>query len=769
MTSKNSFFKLLREHAKQSLWLIALASLVSFFIFPVVTAVMTDSLLNAKTLADQARLSDGLLTVEMCRDIASRELIENFYSLIAPNGPVMFFFLTMGAIVCGLSGFSYLFSRKKTDFYHCLPVKRETLFAVSYIGGILYIAVPYLIGLTASGLLVQIKAISYGFSWGTLFADFFQGMSFFILTYSTVVAAAVLTGNIVVSLLGTFFFFFWGPFMVFVLEEYCRVYFSSFYCMEGWMAKLSYEGLSPLLFHLNSATNELGFRSFIALAVGGIIGAVSLFLYKKRPSEAAGWAMSFRVSQPIIKIAVMVPSALGVSLFFYGMRGRGFWPIFGLVCGLLISGCIVEMIYHFDVKKAFWGWKGTSVGALISLVIFCLFLFDLAGYDTYLPKKERVESVGISSYLLYNHLESDRTELEAVRNSNGTLFVNEEMPEEYEVMQMMRITDPEAIEAVLKMAEEGIRHTDENGEDDRITPVSYSLQEGVAADTETIEIPEEWEQEYTQVVIQYHMKDGTSVTRRYFLDLLDVREMVDQLYNSEDFKKESYPVLNMEGSEIVGANFRVFGRYSHVDIDEEKLPELLAAYQEEFSTLTMDERRTEAPLGYIQFKTQKMQDTIDLLRKEKGDYTRFNDLAYYPVYESFEKTVSLLREAGVEMADSLMSDTVERIVMRDTNSLSESESFTPYSENGISLYRVNDSIWLEITDPEKIKQILDCAGSSEDPLYQEKRDTSLYIEVYGDIDTEGETDTGSAENIITSELSFRKGKIPAFVEEMFKR
>ena len=103
----------------------------------------------------------------------------------------------------------------------------------------------------------------------------------------------------------------------------------------------------------------------------------------------------------------------------------------------------------------------------------------------------------------------------------------------------------------------------------------------------------------------------------YWIDLLDVKEALDRLYASADFKKESYPVFSMDEKELAGANFHVFDTYSHIETGREELAELFRVYQEEFLQLTADERREEAPLGYIQFKTESMQNTIDQIRARK--------------------------------------------------------------------------------------------------------------------------------------------------------
>lgn len=52
-----------------------------------------------------------------------------------------------------------------------------------------------------------------------------------------------------------------------------------------------------------------------ALIVSLLLIAAAVFLYKKRPSEAAGKAMAFAVSQPVIRVLITVVAGLGIGAF----------------------------------------------------------------------------------------------------------------------------------------------------------------------------------------------------------------------------------------------------------------------------------------------------------------------------------------------------------------------------------------------------------------------------------------------------------------------
>ena len=759
MTSKNLFFKLLRERAKQSLWLIALSILTAFFAFPVASAVLTGYTLDADRISSMAEMSEGLLTVEASRKMAQAEAAEIFYHQIDPAGPLLILLLTAGAVICGLAGFSYLFSRKKTDFYHSIPVRREMIFTVSYVSGILYAAVPYLAGLLTAAVLVQVKIMPYTLDWGRILASFGQGMAFYILSYSTAVAAAMLTGHLAVSVLGTLVFFFWGPAILLLIRAYCGYYFQSFYYLEGVMENIAPEFASPLLFQIASSGERIGIRAAAALAAGLVIGGVSLFLYKKRPSETAGRAMVFKASRPVIKMALMLSSALGASLFFCEVGGAKAWGIFGLICGIIISDCVIEVIYHFDFRRALAGKRSAAAGAVLSVFVFCLFRFDLAGFDTYLPDASEIESVGFECHNLYSGLRKDRATVTITERRNGEISTYSSYPEEREVLAQMTISDPETVKAILGIAQGGISEIKNSKKPVQTPELTVNGAEG------------EPERVMGRVVIQYHLKNGRTATRNYYMDLSKVWEEAELIYASRDFKEESYPVMQLKADEIAGANFEVFGIYSHVEAEREKIAELLTVYQEEFYGLTLDEQTEEVPLGFIQFKTLEMQEIIDEIREKNGDYTWFNDFAYYPVYPEFEKTVAVLREVGVEMADRLTPDRVERIVVRDREytdeQYSENAGAVTYVEEGMSLHRTGEETYLEITSKERMGEILKASGSYGNSDLWES-DTRFGIEIYLAPENQ-ENSHFFREGTEVLYFDFVKGKTPQFVAQIFEQ
>ena len=159
MTSKGLFFKYMRENTKQRLWSVALTALLCFFLFPVLTALETSIMLRPDNLSKD-------LSVEAALAEAKLKLTNEMLHMYSIQNAMLVFILIVTAVVLAASGFSYLHSKKKTDFFHSLPISREMLYTVTCLDGILYLAVPYLVFLLAAGVMLQVKGAP--FSWGTL-------------------------------------------------------------------------------------------------------------------------------------------------------------------------------------------------------------------------------------------------------------------------------------------------------------------------------------------------------------------------------------------------------------------------------------------------------------------------------------------------------------------------------------------------------------------------------------------------------------------------
>ncbi|MEG0814022.1 MAG: DUF6449 domain-containing protein [Clostridium sp.] len=742
MTSKSLFFNEMKENTKRRLWTVALISLIFFFAFPVYSALMISDYMNPNMISSGSL--GGISEAEM-----KRQLLNQFMDWVSPNNGRIVLLMVMFAVVCGTSGFAYLHSKKKTDFFHSIPIRRETMFSVIYINGILYTAVPYLINIILSGILMWVKTDG-GFSWNIVFSGFLIHMAFYILIYSTVITAVILTGNTIVSLLGTSVFFLWGPGVILLYYAYCSAYFKTFYNNQAFSDKLL-SWSSPIAWYINMTDDNVGIggKALWALAVAGVITAFAVFLYKKRPSEAAGRAMAFRRSQAVIKFLIVVPMALWGSLFFYSIKESDGWNLFGLLCGLAITYCIIEIIYNFDFRRLFAHKKQLAVCTIISAAILAFFRFDLSGYDSYLPSAEKVASSGISSYYLDSAAVNNYRIKPKLyqRSANSNHEINWDYGNEEELIHDMKLLNTEDVLSIAKQGIQDIK-TFNDAEDAFILNNDY-------------------EELRDTVVISYHMKNGKHVFRRYGMNPTLVQKNLDAIYQQKEYKQAIYPILGFKAVDIAGINYEEYGDYRHVKLpDPAMLDEILTAYQEELSLLTTEQRRRESPIASLQFKTNEEQDMINIIRKEDGDFTVFNHFNYYPIYPSFTNTIALLKKCHINPGTFLDENHVEKIELLD--------------------YRVKDGNQnkLVVKDKQEIKELLEASVSEQgyalnrlNPLY-ERVEVTAFVPI-DLLEESSETENRSSENYddkaypettsdsgveyTTYRLYLEKNKLPEFI------
>lgn len=692
MTSRSLFFKYMKENTKQRIWNLALVLLLCFFAFPVTTALWSSTAFRPENL-------NSSLPADLALAQAQRDFTRDMLRMYSMKGGALAFMLTIAAVVLAASGFAYLHSKKKTDFYHSLPIRREMLYAVTCLNGFLYMAVAYLGFLTIAAVMIRVKGVP--FDWGSLYLASVEHLCFFALVYMTAILSMLLTGNLVVGLLGTGVLFSWGPVICMTISAYFSEYFTTFYGDDSFLLALS-ERTSPVAWYVKACmSSQPGRMALWAMLAAAVLFLLGMLLYRRRPSEAAGHAMAFPITEPIIRFLIAVPSSLLLGAMFHSMMYEDGWTVFGLVCGLLLVSCIIEIIYHFDFKSLFAHKRQLLVSAVFVGVVFAIFRFDLFGYDRYLPATEKLASGGIYCDLL----DPDATSQyhSTVEYTEGWYGVTFDALPSSTLADEMQISDDQGLELLHTIAAQGV-HDAAQARDRflRGGGRSYDLEEGDEA--------------FHNVTIAWHLRNGRTVYRSYRVNVSGVRAALESVYDLDAYKTAMYPVLSLSADDVAGINYKEEDECSHVKLaGADVKAALLAAYQEELKALTSETRAHEMPIAEIQFKTNEQQALIQKLRDEGGNYTLFNHYYYYPIYPSFTKTIALLRACGVEVGGMVTPEKTASITLSYQGvAVSEEEMAPADTELGQRQrkYLSDDSrAMLTVTDPEQIREILAASAS----------------------------------------------------------
>lgn len=251
----------------------------------------------------------------------------------------------------------------------------------------------------------------------------------------------------------------------------------------------------------------------IYAAVGIALLALVWWLYKKRPSETAGDAMSFRWLQPIARWSIGLCGGLGLGLFLnYVILGSSFA---GLLICQLVMGVICSFAAQMLLKKKFriftsrW-WVETLALVLTLLAVTLCIKLDITGYQHRVPDAEDVTSVRFDAS--YAHFTTD---------------------------------DPAAVESVISLHRAILEQYDETGE--RLENQTYLDTEGGPTTR--------------YVRVDYQLRNGTSLCREWRVSIVngsDIHRLMTQLVSRTDCRES---LMGLDALRKYGGVSNVVGGY----------------------------------------------------------------------------------------------------------------------------------------------------------------------------------------------------------------
>lgn len=769
MTSKSLFFRLMKEDLKRRLWAFGLSFLTFFFAMPVLAAMGVTNLEQQYALWMEDAGNYDFGAGNTAETEFSRRLGELAVESIGFENVVMGFLVITAALVLALTGFLYLHSRKQVDFYHSIPVRREILFTVRFVDGILVIGSMYLVNLLFTlGILGAAGASVPGMVSGALWT-FLVHMTGFLLSYGLMTAAVMLTGNFFISVLGAIVLFGYVPAVAVLFQGLMQMFFVTMDLRISGIAEWIVHG-SPVPYYVSlmgegadlpmARYGELMGRILPALLAGLVLAVIAGLLYKFRPSEAAGRAMAFRMTKAPIKILLVVPVTILVCLLFWNMYYESLgWAAFGFVFALFISHGIIEILYNFDFRKLFANPVHLGISAVLALAVIGVFRYDLTGYDSYLPSEEKFQSASVFTYTLGDFqdygLPVAAENGRQGREQGGYLW--KYMDGSDYAAGNMEITD---YGLVKDLAEAGIA----------------AAEESKAIRFQNLEEPAGDDAYMARIEVGFKEKNGSLRYRYYRIDMKESMDLMERLYASAEYKKGAYPVMSFHPETTTGIYISDGNQASLVTEDPEMTAELLAAYQEELEALSLTERTEEIPVTALRFLTEAEKEYLNAISASRtqnfsGSF-RLRDMDprvnFFPVYPSFTKTMGLLKEAGAALPEELEPEDVER--MEIVCHYEDSAFYKEYEEAGwevteedketSSLMIRNDGT---AEAKEKIRQVLEAGKRSWffDLNDLAPRERGFMVQVYLTPEADG---TQSGEPVT---MGFSPYEIPEFIRQEF--
>ena len=294
---------------------------------------------------------------------------------------------------------------------------------------------------------------------------------------------------------------------------------------------------------------------------------------------------------------------------------------------------------------------------------------------------------------------------------------------------------------------------------------------------------------YTDFIIRYTLKDGSEVIRRYEYDFYAVMDLLEQIYNDNEYKSAVHPVFSLLESGCPVTHMECYAPTSGVTVKLEKnCTAIVEAYKEDILAMSFDDLKNSAPIGEL---------TVHFTVNE--GYAPYEDSSNFLVYPEMTRTLALLREQGVYLQGVQDADHIGTISITYGGSLNDFKrlfGMEVSEEDNVENYDMEMSVayedyelyyekfgyypqtaWapeyyqdvvVEFTDPAEIAEIKKCLvyrqyGSEFGPFPE--TNTYLSAEVYFEMQTGTMEDLLAGEGLIgwTERFRFEEGNIPQFV------
>ena len=322
-------------------------------------------------------------------------------------------FLWTFTIVFAVSLFHYLQNKRSVDLYHALPIRRETMLLGRVCAAFASLAVPFVVLFLLSlaiaalfGVQMQWTYVSEaGCAVGPLFSKLLFSLLNTLAFLCLVVFFLVCCGTVFDAAVSAIAFCGGLPLLLLLCSEYVHIALAGFGSHN--IPLIVYELTNPLaailvMFQTGATEGASPALTVWMLIYAAICLALSLFLYRKRRSEAAENAFAFPLPRIIIRFLVSACSGLLLG-FLVKSLAPGFPMPISVLIGAFLAHLAVEMVYNRGVRGL---WKATpayGVCAALFLVFALICATGAFGYTYRIPAVNDVQAVEVTDVMGHNH------------------------------------------------------------------------------------------------------------------------------------------------------------------------------------------------------------------------------------------------------------------------------------------------------------------------------------------------------------------------------
>lgn len=400
-----------------------------------------------------------------------------------------------GALSLGL--FSYLNGVSSVTFNHALPVKRSTLLAAHSLTALISIAIPIVFN-----SVICLSAVWKFDGVSDVLINMGIYLVYSVLIFTIFTFIGMLTGNTAAHGIFSVIFILLPLFFMAFALELCNSYLYGF--VDNGLFE---EVLGNYLYLLPDVI--AGPKVLFYIVLIAVFYALALFAYNKRHLENYGEVIAFPKLKWLFKLLFGICS--GVLGYYYC---KAFWNIESILV-MIIFGTLGVIIANMLSNKSF-SLRGSKMAiiynAIVVLLLFVIFRFDITGFETRVPDVDDVKSVTNLNMQYDGYVYGRIDETDGNERATRTEYFN------------MSFTDKKDIEMFVRFHEAKV--SSEN---------SYSVNDLSAGRISGL---------LHNVRLEYTLKNGMKLVRQYQLNDSDVETFLKPFIESEQYKKYRYPILD---------------------------------------------------------------------------------------------------------------------------------------------------------------------------------------------------------------------------------
>ncbi len=657
MTLKTSLFDkgIFKNTIKRFKWGGLLYFVILFFCVPFVILVNGKNMLERYT-------NDYYI-----RNIAGKIILRSDFTIFP-----LLLAIAVPTVVAALS-FRFVHSQKQGIAVHALPVTRLQNYFSTVLASFTLMGVPVIL----NGLILLIMSFfGYGklVSASTVIFWTFVFLSIIFIMFSISAFSAVLTGNTAAHIVINAFIHAILPIIALTINLVCTIFLYGFVINDNFVAEkiLAY---TPLINIFIKGAEGLGDYTFfktpeIWIYLGGaiIFYILAFLLYKNRKIESCGEIAAFEIFKPILKYSIATAAAIVTFAITYALE-------LSLVPSIIVIA-VITAIFYFALEmlfnksfKIFHKYKGyLALSAALCLVTLFFAYTSIFGYETYIPKKEDIESAAILNGYWREALVEDGSLVNDVISSHNALISD------------IRITNRDLNE------------------------------------------------EESYIFLKYKLKNGKTVERRYPVSEKSANKLMTKMYEYDEYKFKIYGFDNINIENVVYTNVTLRrGNYGHSQkLFEEDAVSLIKAVKKDVSMLSYEEIELSGKISYIDIEfshnvidNEKSKVFKNIEYDTNNEYTNPEHITEHfqiNINSNYKNTMEFLEEKGYlkEMTEGLENNLWLYKIPASQNG----EEFKLKEDVGVmSEFQIskNDCVKLSADDSKKV-----CNEYFNEPRYAEK-------------------------------------------------